>query len=143
MNKVSLERTFTRTQIKSEQFKVFCVKNTGDYYTCYHSDYISNYKAFVKLINLEISKKPINNVQETTLSLLDNVIVYWSTNIHMKVLLLVKDVKEFWDGIRHELDIQHAAKNEGKYVQNLKINAQCDFHIEISQEHNAKISLGK
>lgn len=143
MNKINLDRNCNKIQIRWEELKVFCVKNTGDYYTCYHSEYISNYKAFVKLINLEISRKTEHHHKETTLSLLENVTVYWSTSIHMKLLLLVRDMKEFLDSLVQELDTQKIETIEEKTVQNLKIMAQCECHIEISQDHKAKISLGQ
>lgn len=88
-------------------------------------------------------KRSEHNIKQTTLSLLDNVIFYWSTNIHMKLLLLVRDIREFLEGLRHELDFPISENGEEKYTQHLKIMAQCEFHIEISQEHKAKLVLGK
>lgn len=140
---MNLQKDLDRLQIKSEEFKIFCVKNTGDYYTCYHSEYISNYKAFVKVINLEITKRLDDNIKETTLSLLDNAIVHWSTNIHMKLTLLMRDMKEFLDSLGQELEVQHIPKSEQKYIQHLRVLAQCELNIEINQVHKAKISLGK
>lgn len=142
MNKINLQRNFGKIQMKSDEFKVFCVKNTGDYYTCYHSEYISNYKAFIKLINLEISKSS-DDIKEITLSFLDNVIVYWSTNIHMKLTLLIRDMREFLETLGQEIEIQVAKKSEEKCIQHLKIMAQSELHVEISPDHKAKISLGK
>lgn len=143
MNKINLQRNFGKTQIKFEEFKVFCVKNMGDYYTCYHSEYISNYKTFIKLINLEILKRAEDNISETTLSFLDNVVVYWSTNIHMKLILLIRDIRDFLESLGQEIVIQDAERSEKKYIQHLRVMAQCEWHIEISPEHKAKISLGK
>lgn len=143
LNKINLERNFSKIQIKAEEFKVFCLKNTGDYYICYHSDYISNYKAFVKLINLEISKKSEDNIRETTLSLLESVTFFWSTNIHMKLTLLMRDMKDFWESLKQELEIEKSETVEKKFVQNLRVMAQTECHLEISQNHKAKISLGK
>lgn len=143
LNKINLNRNFIKTQVKFEEFKVFSVRNTGDYYTCYHNEYISNYKAFIRLINLEEMRRSGENVKEITLNLLDNVVVYWSTNIHMKLLLLVKDISEFLDGLKHEWEIEKGEKSEDKYIQQLKIIAKLECHIQISQDHKATISLGR
>lgn len=94
------------------------------------------------MINLEILKRPGDNIKETTLSLLENVTIFWSTNIHMKLTLLMRDMKEFLDTLNQELEIENeTVKNQ--CIQHLRVMAQTECHLEISQDHKAKISLGK
>lgn len=143
LNNISIEKDFNKTVIKFEEFKMFSLKNTGDYYTCIHAEDISNYKLFVKSILVETLDKNKDNIKETTLTLLDTITVYWSTNIHIKLLLLFRDMKEFICGIQEELELTIVEKKEERHVDNLNILGKFDCHIEINQEHNAKISFGK
>lgn len=61
----------------------------------------------------------------------------------MKLTLLIRDVKEFLDSLVQELEVQKGPKSDQKYIQHLRVLAQCELNVEINQVHKAKISLGK
>ncbi|KAJ8953880.1 hypothetical protein NQ318_019120 [Aromia moschata] len=141
LNTINLDKNTRVTNIKFEEFKIFSLNNTGDYYTCIRTEDISNYKAFIKTIHLEIAEQNDSQITETTITLLDMITTYWSTNFHIKSLLLIRDIKEFLTSIKAELGIQYSEKREEKYVHNLNILGKFQFHIEISPTHNAKLAL--
>ncbi|KAJ8927259.1 hypothetical protein NQ314_020310 [Rhamnusium bicolor] len=143
LNTINLDKKCNVTNIKFEEFKMFSLNNTGDYYTCIRTEDISNYKVFVKTVHLEIVEKNDKQITETTLTLLDVITTYWSANFHMKSLLLIRDMKEFLNGVKEEIGIKDIAKVKEKHVTNLNILGKFEFHIDISQNHNAKVALGK
>ncbi|CAG9812625.1 unnamed protein product [Phaedon cochleariae] len=140
LNTVSLDKNQNTTDVKFEEFKTFSLTNTGDYYTCIRTEDISNYKAFIKTAHLEMTdnKERLNDI---SLTLLDTIVMYWSTNLHMKYLLLARDIADFLGGVKSELgiEIKEVAKKKG--VRNLNVYGKFEFHIDISQNHNAKIVL--
>ncbi|CAH1098513.1 unnamed protein product [Psylliodes chrysocephalus] len=137
LNTISLDKSPTSINVKFEEFKMFSLNNNGDYYTCIRTEDISNYKAFVKTTCLEMREN-----KAVTLTLLDNVVTYWSTNFHMKSLLLFRDMRDFACGVAEELGIESLEKkSKEKYVSNLNVFGKFEFHIDIGPDHKAKISL--
>ncbi|KAG5900629.1 hypothetical protein JTB14_005906 [Gonioctena quinquepunctata] len=142
MNTISVDKTLNDVNMKFEGLKIFSLNNSGDYYICIRSEDISHYKVFVKTIRLEMrntKEKP----KETTLTLLDTVVTYWSTNFHLKSLLLVRDIKEFLGGLKEELGIGSDERIRETNVASLNVFGELEFHIEISPQHNAKIALSE
>ncbi|CAG9838728.1 unnamed protein product [Diabrotica balteata] len=140
LNTISVDKSLKNTSIKFEEFKIFSIKNSGDCYTCIRTEDISNYKAFIKTTCLEIRENK-DNIKETTLTLLDTIVTYWSTNFHMKSLLLIRSMMKFWTGIKDELKIESYKGPTEKFVKNLNIFGKFEFHIDISPEHSAKVAL--
>ncbi|CAG9863492.1 unnamed protein product [Phyllotreta striolata] len=140
LNTISLDKTPATSNVKFEEFKMFSLNNSGDCYTCIRTEDISNYKAFVKTACLE-TRHNKDKIKETTFTLLDNIVTYWSTNFHMKSLLLYRDVRDFVCAIREELGVESTRSLPVKSVTNLNIFGKFEFHIDISPEHNAKVSL--
>lgn len=143
LNTINLDRTTAATNVKFEEFKMFSLNNTGDYYTCIRTEDISNYKAFVKTVHLEVIDKDEGQMKETSITLLDVITIYWSTNLHMKSLLLFRDIKEFLTGVKEELGVVEVEKTKARSITNLNVLGKFEFHIQISPAHNAKIALGK
>ncbi|XP_074027559.1 bridge-like lipid transfer protein family member hobbit isoform X2 [Leptinotarsa decemlineata] len=147
MNTISLDKTIDEVRksanavnVKFEGFKIFSLNSNGDGYTCIQTEDISNYKVFINTALLEVrnlEEKP----KETTLTLLETVETHWSTNFHLKSLLLVRDVMEFLSGVKKELDIVDGGAVKQKCFNTLNIFGKFEFHIEISPSHNAKIAL--
>lgn len=142
LNTINLDKSPTTTNVKFEEFKIFSLNNTGDYYTCIRTEDISNYKTFVKTVHLEIIDKNNSQIKETTVTLLDVITIFWSTNFHMKSLLLFRDIKEFLTVVKEEFGIVDVEKTKTRSVTNVNVLGKFEFHIEISPEHNAKIALG-
>nr|XP_023019530.1 protein KIAA0100 [Leptinotarsa decemlineata] len=147
INTISLDKTIDEVRksanavnVKFEGFKIFSLNSNGDGYTCIQTEDISNYKVFINTALLEVrnlEEKP----KETTLTLLETVETHWSTNFHLKSLLLVRDVMEFLSGVKKELDIVDGGAVKQKCFNTLNIFGKFEFHIEISPSHNAKIAL--
>ncbi|XP_056639867.1 protein hobbit [Diorhabda sublineata] len=140
LNTIGVEKSPSNTNVKFEELKLFSVNNTGDCYTCIRTEDISNYKAFIKTTCLEIREND-DDIRETTITFLDTIVIYWSTNFHMKTLLFIRDAKDFWIGVKEELGVVSFDNGKDKYINNLNIFGKFEFHIDISLEHNAKISL--
>lgn len=88
LDAINIDRSNDISTFKFEEFKIFTLSNTGDYYTCIRTEDILNYKVFIKNLHLEVDKK--GDTVEYNISLWENNIVFWSTNFHMKALLLFK-----------------------------------------------------
>ncbi|CAH0563741.1 unnamed protein product [Brassicogethes aeneus] len=139
LSKVTFDKNLKTTVLHLEDFKLFTIYNTGAFYTCIRSEDISNYKVYVKKSQVEFVEH--KTCQETFVSLLDKVTMFWSTNFHMKSLLLVRDVKEFLGAVKLGLGVDTAeSKEKNKRALSLNIFGQFNFHIEISEKHKAKVS---
>lgn len=88
LDTINLDSSNDISTFKFEEFKIFTLNNTGDYYTCIRTEDILNYKVFIKNLHLEVKKK--TNTVEYNISLWENNVFFWSTNFHMKALLLFK-----------------------------------------------------
>lgn len=88
LDTINIDKNGGVSNFKFDEFKLFTLKDTGDYYTCIRTEDILNYKVFVKNAHLEASKK--DKSVEYNISLWENNIVFWSTNFHLKALLLFR-----------------------------------------------------
>lgn len=88
LDTINIDSSNDISTFKFEEFKIFTLNNTGDYYTCIRTEDILNYKVFIKNFHLEMDKK--SDTVEYNISLWENNIFFWSTNFHMKALLLFK-----------------------------------------------------
>ncbi|CAH2014141.1 unnamed protein product [Acanthoscelides obtectus] len=142
LNTINLDKFPNVTTMKLEEFKMFSLTDTGDYYTCIRTEDISNYKAFIKNIHMEILRKNENHVREMSISFLDTITTYWSTNFHMKAFLLARDISDFLSGVKEEIGlVKNDSNRSHRAVYNMNILGMFEFHIEINKEHNAKIAL--
>jgi hypothetical protein len=136
LNSVEIIKNLDSTNVQFEEFKIFTINNTGAYYCCIRTEDISNYKVFVK--HAQVDYKSGKN----TINLLEEITVYWSTNFHLKALLLVRDITEFLSELREELNL---ALTENSHVDDTTYNCTVmglfAFHIEISEKYSGKVSI--
>lgn len=143
LNAISIEKDEQKTNVKFEEFKMFTLNDTGDYYTCIRTEDIDNFKVFINTIQLDKVEKRETSL---TVSLLNTITTFWSTNFHYKVVLLMRDVQDFWCNIQTEFNLQKSQINSKKSTCNtliMKIVGKFDFHIEINKDHNAKLALDR
>ncbi|KAL3273176.1 hypothetical protein HHI36_014630 [Cryptolaemus montrouzieri] len=140
LNILKYDRSSISDMVQFEELKIFNLNNAGDYYSCMRTEDILNYKAFVKLINMEFRKDM--DSRQFYFELEEEMIVFWSTNFHLKVILLYKDILEFLDSLKEELALDFDnKKSDIKYGLRWNLRGVFGLHIEISHEHSAKISL--
>lgn len=141
LNTITVEKDEENTNTKCEEFKLFTLNNTGDYYTCIRTEDIDNFKVFINTIQVDkIDKNPIN----LTISLLHTITMYWSTNFHLKIVLLVREIQDFWSNVQTELNLSLKSKkslNTKEMIKNFNIIGKFEFHIEISKQYKAQIML--
>lgn len=126
------------SNVQFEEFKIFTINNTGAYYCCIRTEDISNYKTFVKHAQVDFKTDQIS------LSLLEEIKVFWSTNFHLKCLLLVRDISEFVGELSEEFNLTTKQNsNVDNTIYNCSILGAFAFHIQISDNYSAKVSIGK
>ncbi|XP_076275427.1 bridge-like lipid transfer protein family member hobbit isoform X2 [Rhynchophorus ferrugineus] len=142
LDAITIETNPQLSSFKFEEFKVFTLNNTGDYYTCIRTEDILNYKIFIKMVQLDYIKK--NGSVEYDVTFWDDNIAYWSANFHLKALLLLRDITDFQKQVLNIISIHNAPPK--KEIDSLKI-IKCrvlgkfEFYIDISKNHSAKVVL--
>ncbi|CAG9773769.1 unnamed protein product [Ceutorhynchus assimilis] len=143
LDTISIDTTKGMSSFKFEEFKIFTLVNTGDYYTCIRTEDILNYEIFIKIAHLDYSRK--ENGVEYNISLLENSVAFWSTNFHLKALLLIKDIQEFADNFMKLLPkIKKPEIHPRDFpvkIINCSIYNKVEFYIDINKDHNMKIVL--
>ncbi|XP_066139777.1 protein hobbit isoform X1 [Euwallacea fornicatus] len=141
---INIDKNNGISTIKFEEFKIFTLQDTGDYYRCIRTEDILNYKVFVKNSHLEIRKKD-DNLIEYNISLWENNVVYWSTNFHMKAWLLLQDIQRFYNGFKARLSKIKGVEIDPKGLcvnaVNCRVLGKVEFDVRISEEHNMRITL--
>lgn len=77
---------------------------------------------------------------ELTVNLLEEVKLFWSTNFHLKMFYLWRDVREFFDGFKGMFSGGGSDEIE---TFNFLVYGVFMVHIRISAEHSARVSLGE
>lgn len=140
LNSVTLDKNFEKTQISFKGFKIATVKNSNTFYSCIRSEDIQNYKVFVKLAQIEV----LNQSSDITIHLLEDVVSHWSTNLHLKIITLQREMEHFFSDLNHNLcEVTDASKKTTAKPWKLHICGVFAFHILISEKHSGKIALGK
>ncbi|XP_048519501.1 protein KIAA0100 isoform X2 [Dendroctonus ponderosae] len=145
LDTVNLDNQGNLWTFKLDELKIFTLFNTGGYYTCIRTEDIIKHKVYVKNAELEFSKT--DDSLEYNISLSENNRVYWSTNFHLKCLLLYRDLQEFIKQITESSDklkkkpvIVDYSTLPAKVI-NFTICRKFELHIDISKDHNMKIVL--
>lgn len=135
LNSIDVGQNQNETYMAFDELKIFTVNNTGAYYYCIRSEDISNYKVFIKRAEsvLENGKNTVSLLNETT--------IFWSTNFHYKLLLLVRDIIDFANELQEDLSLLKENPSSNS-VFNCMINGCFSFHIKISDKYSAKVSTG-
>lgn len=84
-----------------------------------------------------------NGVSELTVNLLEEVELYWSPNFHLKAFHLLRDVIVFQNNVKSMMGVTESEKQKRIEAFNLLVYGVFAFHLKISEEHIAKVSLGK
>lgn len=136
LNSISVEKNSQTTNVQLRETKLASVKNRNAPYNCVRSEDINDYVAYVKVAQLV--KNGTND--ELTVNLLEEVQMFWSTNFHLKVFHLLRDVNLFFDDLKQLLGVR--GQQRPIEALNLLVYGVFAFYVKISEEHSAKISLG-
>lgn len=138
LNSISLEKNKQTTNIQIRETKVASVKTRQTPYNCLRSEDITDYLAYIKVAQLVR-----NGVCELTVNLLEEVEFYWSPNFHLKAFHLLRDVARFQDNVKQLIGVGRSEKQKRIETFNLLVYGVFAFHIQISEQHSAKVSLGR
>lgn len=95
--------------------------------------------AYVK--SAQLLTKNADDKSEWTINLLEEIVGYWSTNLHLKVFNLVENIFDFLYYLKQDLGLEVTQQKASK-VYNLHMCGIVGFHVKISEKHSAKVSLG-
>lgn len=143
LNSVEIIKNVETTDIQFEEFKIFTVNNNGGYYCCIRTEEISNYKVFIKQAHAEIIAA--SKQTHYTINLLDEITVFWSTNFHLKTLLLVRDILDFKNELYEEINATQQMEPDLKpnnSVFSCNIVGLFGFYIVISEKYSMNVSIG-
>lgn len=139
LNSVTVEKNKQTTNIQLRDTKLISVKNFTTPYNCVRSEDITDYLVYAKVA--QIVK---DDTTALTINLLEAVEMFWSANFHLKMFYLLRDVGGFLGDLKKLLP-RKSVSDEGKTVGafNFLVYGVFTFHVRISKEHSARISLGK
>lgn len=136
-----MERNKQTTNIQLRDTKLITVNNSSAPYNCIRSEDITDYLVYVKVA--QIVK---DGGTALTVNLLEAVEMFWSANFHLKMFYLLREVCGFFADLKQLLPNTKSVSREGNTVGgafNFLVYGVFAFHVRISKEHSAKISLGK
>ncbi|KAF5270674.1 hypothetical protein FQA39_LY01412 [Lamprigera yunnana] len=136
LNSINMEKNVHISTIQLKGVKMTTVNSNG-WYNCIRTEDIHNYKMYVRIAQIDYN----NKMFELSVHLLDEIIGYWSTNLHLKLLTLQQELKQFICNIRESYSTKKNVDSIAISSWNLRICGVFAFNIWISQKHSAKISL--
>lgn len=84
------------------------------------------------------------NVFQLSVNLLEEITGIWSTNVHLKAYLLIKDISEFINNLKSNfISLNKRESKKAIRTYNFSIYGSFSFNIIISEKHSAKIAFGK
>lgn len=133
-NSISVEKNQQTSNVQLRETKLATVSNREIPYNCVRSEDISDYLAYVKVAQI------VGKSGELSVNLLEEIVMFWSANFHLKMFYLLRDIAGFLQSLKEMLPSKEAqAQSEGAF--NLLIYGLFAFHIKISKQHSAKLSL--
>lgn len=125
-------------------FKMSTIKADKDYYNCIKAEDVNNYCSYIELARIE------KHDNDYKINLLKDVVFLWNTNLHLKTLTLIDEIKIFYERIQMLLstpcDIV-PEKFQSQKSENLKRNyvihlsGNIALHINISEKHSLRLSI--
>lgn len=84
-----------------------------------------------------------NKQNETNLQFLEEVIFNWSANLHLKILTLLDEMKDFKSHMNKLLNITDAPRDTSSTKRNINVQfmGNIAIFIRISKNHHLRISL--
>lgn len=122
-------------------FKVATLSNL-DNYICIRTEDVQDFQTYIKAAKVELKRK--ENTSELTVHLLEEIIVFWSTNFHLKLLTLQREIYIFVDDIKSNYTVgSRASKWDRSLKWNFRMLGLFAYHIKISEDHDAKLAIGE
>lgn len=145
-NSINFDYNEKKSIFNMNGFKMSTVKVGRNHYTCLRSEDIKTYSSYIELARIE---KHNNDIK---VSLAQEVVVFWSTNLHLKVITLFDEIEVFISRVKNlmttqnnMLDKQNVPNDskKGKFKENyvIQLSGNVALHVKISQNHNMKVSL--
>lgn len=145
-NSINFDYNEKKSIFNMNGFKMSTVKVGRNHYTCLRSEDIKTYSCYIELARIE---KHNNDIK---VSLSQEVVVFWSTNLHLKVITLFDEIEVFISRVKNlrttqnnMLDKQNVPNDskKGKFKENyvIQLSGNVALHVKISQNHNMKVSL--
>lgn len=118
------------------------VKAASAPYNCIRTEDIQDSKVFIRLAQVE--HKSSQSGSEITVHLMEEIVSYWSANLHLKLLTLQREIANFIVDVKRNFGLKSSkSTKDTNILWNIRISGVFAFHIWISKKHSAKISLGK
>lgn len=137
LNSVLLEKSQKQTTVHVKGFKVATVSSSETFYVCIRSEDIQKYRIYVKTAELEL------NSSNLSVHILEDIVVFWSANFHLKLLTLYREIVDFIGDVKRSFSVTETPVTEDRRMNwNLRMSGLFAFHIRISEKHDAKIAMG-
>lgn len=140
LNILTVERNLYLTSIQVNGLKISVVQNQK-FYNCVKIEDIVHYKSYITKARLDLVRN--SNNYDVTLNLLEEAVIFWCTNFHLRLLTLIREIEDFIHGMKQAFSWKiKKKKNDCNRVYKLRTMGMFNFHVKISEEHNIKATFG-
>ncbi|XP_065157345.1 LOW QUALITY PROTEIN: protein hobbit [Atheta coriaria] len=127
--------------IQLEEIKLSLAKISHAYYTCQKCEDIKDYKLYAQIIRVQIQQQQqqLYNQRDIHLHLLNNIQMQWCPNSHLKLLYLIRDIREFIELFNQEKVRSKTSTKTTNLALDILGNVNID--IKVSQNHSIRLSF--
>lgn len=135
-NSINFDQSNKKSLFNISGFKMNNITPDTSFYTCVRAEDMKNYVGTIDMARIE------SDVDEYKINLLQDVLFYWSTNLHLKIMTLFDEIKIFQDRFKCMLSENVPVRTENKIKKNyiVQLSGNIALHIKISDKHRMKVS---
>lgn len=135
-NSIKFNKNHHKVIVKINGFKINTINADKNHYTCVKAEDMKHFCGSVQIARFEMTGN------ETKIQLLDEVVFYWSTNLHLKILTLIEEVKVFWSRARTILQKNDRVDSPKRTRKNIIVQLSRNaLHIRISDRNKLCVSV--
>lgn len=141
LNDLNFQQNMKVYNFVTNGFKITTAKGQS-VYNCICTEDIRQYKACITKFQLDL----IKDVErlDVTLKFLDEIVIYWCTNIHLKILTFLREVDDFVTLLKEALVWKSNNTNTNcNKTFNLHIYGPFNFYVRISKRHYLKVGVNE
>lgn len=122
------------------ELKGLTVNNKGAAYLCICAEDITDYVLYIKSTQIQIKTDGKN--PELRIKLSEEIVGHWSSNLHLKLFNLCQNIVNFIHHLKENFNFIET-RNQVSKVLNFQMYGVVAFHITISENHSAKVSVSE
>lgn len=136
---ISLEKSSSKVGFVVSGFKLSDVPSNTGFYTCQRTEEMSSTFCFVKLARLDIETDVLS------FQFLELVDLYWSPNLHLKCLTMIKELKKYKQEIQTAFKLTSTSsikKPDSSKHWCVTFKGDTGVHLQLSEAHKLLFTFG-